>query len=567
MNATCERVDLSEQDIRQALAAAQTVLPPAVFKPLETVAQAYLTVVNILDAKNMTIARLRKMVFGPTSESSRQVLVPPSLSDDSKTGQTKTRRPPPGHGRNGQADYPTAKTQTVAHHKLASGDHCPGCRKGKVYDQNERPGILVRVTGQPPLAATVYHLQKLRCNLCLEIFEADPPEGVGRQKYDESAASMIALFKYGGGFPWNRLGKLQNCLGIPLPPSTQWDIVQSAAQSLWPIFEELQRQAAQGKLIHNDDTAMKILERMGKRREQALLMAPESAPATLRVQGHAPTAAEAASRGAADQGDKTPPSPERTGIFTSGIVSQVQEHKIALFFTGVRHAGENLHTLLLKRGRTLRPPIQMCDALSRNLPKPLRTILANCLAHGRRQFVELLGNFPDECAYILRALGRVYKNDAIARKRKLSNTERLKFHKARSGPRMEKLHEYLHALIADKKVEPNSSLGEAINYMLKHWVKLTLFLRKAGAPLDNNICERALKMAILHRKNSLFYKTDNGARTGDLYMSVIHTCDLNAVDPFDYLTQLQRHAKEVRAHPERWLPWTYRRITARPPPS
>jgi hypothetical protein len=506
------------------------------------VAQAYLTVVHILDAKNMTIARLRKMVFGPTSESSRQVLVPPSLSDDSKTGQTKTRRRPPGHGRNGQADYPAAKTEIVPHHKLASGDRCPGCRKGKVYDQQDRPGILVRVTGQPPLNATVYHLQKLRCNLCLEIFEADPPEGVGRQKYDESAASMIALFKYGGGFPWNRLGKLQGCLGIPLPPSTQWDIVQSAAQSVWPVFEELQRQAAQGKLLHNDDTAMKILERMGKRRQQALLMAPESA---------------------AGQGDKSPPPPERTGVFTSGIVSQVQEHQIALFFTGVRHAGENLHTLLLKRGRTLRPPIQMCDALSRNLPKPLQTILAHCLAHGRRQFVELLGNFPDECAYILRALGRVYKNDAIARKRKLSTTERLKFHKARSGPRMEKLHEYLHALLADKKVEPNSSLGQAIHYMLKHWEKLTLFLRKAGAPLDNNICERALKMAILHRKNSLFYKTDNGAGVGDLYMSLIHTCQLNGADPFDYLTQLQRHAKEVRARPDRWLPWNYRQAIAR----
>jgi hypothetical protein len=207
----------------------------------------------------------------------------------------------------------------------------------------------------------------------------------------------------------------------------------------------------------------------------------------------------------------------------------------------------------------------MCDALSRNLPKPLRTILANCLAHGRRQFVELLGNFPDECAYILRALGRVYKNDAIARKRKLSNTERLKFHKARSGPRMEKLHEYLHALIVDKKVEPNSSLGEAINYMLKHWEKLTLFLSKAGAPLDNNICERALKMAILHRKNSLFYKTDNGAGVGDLYMSIIHTCQLNDTDPFDYITQLQRHTKEVHAHPGQWMPWNYRRSFQRLP--
>jgi transposase len=535
MNALCERVDLSEADIRQALAAAQTVLAPAVFKPLETVAQAYLTVVNILDAKNMTITRLRKMVFGPTSESSRQIL--PAAQALARADKPKTRRPPPGHGRNGQADYPAAKTQDVPHHRLEPGDRCPGCRQGKVYDQQDRPGVLVRVTGQPPLAATVYHLQKLRCNLCLEIFEADPPEGVGRQKYDESAASMIALFKYGGGFPWNRLGKLQNCLGIPLPPSTQWEIVQDASQAINPVFEELQRQAAQGQVLHNDDTAMKILERTGKRREEFLRR---------------------------HSSEQDPPDPDRTGLFTSGILSRLKQQRIALFFTGVKHAGENLAALLKSR-RSIRRPIQMCDALSRNLPKGLKTILAHCLAHGRRQFVELLNRFPGECTHILRVLGRIYQNDAIARKRKLSDAERLRFHKAESGPRMEKLHEYLEALIADKKVEPNSGLGEAIGYMLKHWDRLTLFLNKAGTPLDNNLCEQALKMAILHRKNSLFYKTDNGAGVGDLYMSIIHTCNLNGADPFNYLTQLQRHAKEVRAHPERWLPWNYRRALKRLP--
>ncbi len=94
--------------------------------------------------------------------------------------------------------------------------------------------------------------------------------------------------------------------------------------------------------------------------------------------------------------------------------------------------------------------------------------------------------------------------------------------------------------------------------MQNHWQKLTLFLRQAGAPLDNNVCERALKKAILHRKNALFYKTLNGARVGDLFMSLIYTCELNEVNPFDYLTRLQEHADEVATNPERWLPWNYR---------
>src|SRR5713226_7524392 len=99
--------------------------------------------------------------------------------------------------------------------------------------------------------------------------------------------------------------------------------------------------------------------------------------------------------------------------------------------------------------------------------------------------------------------------------------------------------------------------------MLKHWEKLTLFLRKAGAPLDNNLVERALKKAILHRKNSLFYKTRKGAQMGDLFMSLIHTCELNGVNPFDYLTELQRRAVESKRNPSEWMPWKYGETLAR----
>jgi hypothetical protein len=123
---------------------------------------------------------------------------------------------------------------------------------------------------------------------------------------------------------------------------------------------------------------------------------------------------------------------------------------------------------------------------------------------------------------------------------------------------MEQLHDWLRRRLDEKLTEPNSALGGAISYMLRHWEKLTLFLRQAGAPLDNNVCERALKNAILHRKNALFYKTQNGVCVGDLFMSLIHTYQLNEANPFEYLTQLQRHADAVAASPELWMPWNYR---------
>ena len=104
-----------------------------------------------------------------------------------------------------------------------------------------------------------------------------------------------------------------------------------------------------------------------------------------------------------------------------------------------------------------------------------------------------------------------------------------------------------------------ASLGGAISYLLKRWERFTLFLRVPGAPLDNNLCERALKKAIRHRRNSLFYKTRHGAHVGDVFMSLIHTCELCEVNPFDYLTELDRHADRAGANPRAWLPWNYRK--------
>ena len=451
-----------------------------------------------------------------TTEKTKNVLGKPETSkaeNDSEPSSEKS----PGHGRNGASSYTGAKKVAVTHPTLHTGDHCPGCEKGKVYPLKE-PRILVRIVGQAPLAATVYELDRLRCNLCGEVFTAPEPEGVGPEKYDETTAAMIALLKYGSGMPFYRLKKLEDLLGIPLPASTQWEIVEEAAEVIKAARDELIRQAAQGEVLYNDDTGMRVLSMV---------------------------------REASD---------DRTGVFTSGIVSTKQGQRIALYFTGRQHAGENLRDVLQHRAANLAAPIQMCDALSRNTPKlaeGAQILLANCLAHGRRQFVEVAESFPEPCRYVLETLGEVYKYDAEAREGKLSPTERLAFHQQHSAPLMEKLHDWLEAQIALKQVEPNSGLGKAITYLLRHWKGLTAFLREAGAPLDNNLCERALKRAVLHRKNALFYRTLHGSEVGDLFMSLIHTCELAGANAFDYLAQLQRHASELAVNASAWVPWNY----------
>jgi hypothetical protein len=317
-------------------------------------------------------------------------------------------------------------------------------------------------------------------------------------------------------------------MGIPMPASTQWELVERRVDALTPVHDALVRHAAQGEVVHNDDTHMKILELCGQTREEALAAGETDAAA------------------------------ERAGVRTTGIVSSVGNHKVALFFTGRQIAGEGLETVLQERLARLPPPIHMSDGLlSHNLPPVLKTIVATCLVHARRHFVDIVENFPVECQRVIDVLAEVYKNDATARQKEMTPQQRLVFHKAHSGPLMDGLKTWIQARLDENDVEPNSPLGEAFRYMIKHWPGLTLFLRQAGAPLDNNVCERALKKAILHRKNSLFYRTVYGALIGDMYMALIHTAELNGVEPFAYLVALMKHADAVAKKPGAWLPWNY----------
>jgi len=483
-----------------------------------------------LKQKRASIRRLQAMLFGSSSEKTDTVFpaaVPEPLAPEHAPGQETSVDPNPqgekadekpkakGHGRNPASCYHGAEQVQVPHPDLSAGDPCPECPKGKVYPLAE-PSVLVRVVGMSPLSAKVVALDRLRCNCCGEVFKAPAPEGMGEEKYDETATSMISMLRYGAGTPFYRLAKLQAGLGIPLPPATQWKLAMEAAGILEPAFQELITWAAQGDVIYQDDTTMKVLSR------------PD-----LMTRG----------------------TKQRKGVYTSGLISKVGGNWVALFLTGMNHAGENLAEVLRRRRAELGRPIQMCDAASANTSGDLDTIVAHCLAHARRRFVDVAEDFPEECLHLLESLREVYRNDVETKG--MSPPERLRFHQEHSGPVMERLRAWLQDQLDQKRVEPNSGLGSAITYMLKHWERLTLFLREPSAPLDTNKVEASLKRAILHRKNSMFYRTLNGAHVGDVFMSLIHSAELNQVNPFEYLVSLQRYHALVEENPEEWMPWNY----------
>jgi transposase len=542
-----ELVTATQQELDEILLRARPALSDQQYRLLEGVLATFVYVMLKLQNAKTSIKRFQRMLFGHRTEHKRNVLEHVVAQDahgqdaagaGAEVAQVVVPVPKPrlpGHGRNAAQAYSGAPIVECDHPDLEPGDRCPQCDKGRVYDSP--PRSIVKVVGQAPLGATVYKLQRLRCRLCDAIFTAPLPAAVASlPKYDSSCASMIALLRYGHGLPNFRLEGLQASLYIPLPDATQWDIVSKAAPSPRAVFEELIRQAAQAPLLHSDDTPMKVLSLM---RERARAEAGGVKPAAK-------------------------------AINTSGIVAVLpdnanEQRKVVLFFTGHAHAGKNMGRVLAHRAQELAPAMQMCDALAANVAGEFKTVLANCLTHGRRQVADVAEQFPEAARHVIEALAEVYKHDATCRTDALSAEQRLSFHQQHSRPVMDGLERWMAEQFDKRLVEPNSGLGKALNYLIRHWDELTLFLREAGAPLDNNLCEQILKRAILHRKGSLFYKTVRGAQVGDIYMSLIHTCTLCDVNPFDYLNALQQRAQEVIDAPARWLPWNFREQLAAGP--
>lgn len=536
-----ELVNATKVQLDELLALAKASFPPPQYELLKGVLSTFAYVMPTLQNTRASIKRLRQMLFGARTESKRNLpgqgagtfVVPPQAEganpDKSTAEGNHKAKPtlPAGHGRNGADKYCDSPVFEIDLTDLKPRDICPECSTGKLYDSP--PGIIVKVVGQPPLTATIYKLQKLRCNLCDAIFTAPMPAGVCATKYDHSCETTLALIHYGYGFPFYRLECMQNNLNVPLSDSTQWGIISKASPVALAVFGLLTHTAAQADLLHCDDTPGKILSLIDAR-------------SRLEAAGETPTA---------------------NAINTTGIIAILSDgHRVALYFTGHPHAGQNLSDILAQRSSSLEPPIQMSDALPSNFVSEFERIVAKCMAHGRRKFVEVIENFPQACSYVIDVLANVYANDAHCRGQKMLPDQRLLYHQAHSAKPMQELKLWINAQFDQRIVEPNSGLGKCLNYLINHWEGLTLFLRMAGAPLDNNICEQALKLPIRFRNNSLFYKTTNGAKVGDAYMSIIHTCKLCRINPFKYLLALHSHAKDVMALPALWLPWNYHKQLA-----
>lgn len=429
-----------------------------------------------------------------------------------------------GHGRRGADAYTGAKRVVCNHDELQVGQRCPLCGCGSLYRLPD--GVEIRIDSAGVLNAVRYELEKLRCSGCGQIFTAPLPPSAGVEKYTPQARAVIALSRYQLGLPFHRLEQFQALVGVPVADATLWDQAEQLANGVYPVFEQLQKRAAQSPVFYHDDTGVRIQ--------------------TLLDENHARREAMAAGEA----------SDLRVGMYTTAIVAEDGERSIVLYFSGRDHAGETLSKLLAARDPSLPKPIVMSDALAANtLEQEAKVIRCNCLAHGVRTFSELEEFFPHSCQRVLDDLARVYDMDAETAG--LSDHQRLVHHQVYSEPILTNLKVWLEQQFDAREVEPNSRLGKAFSYLLNHWLKLTRFLTVAGAPLDNNVVERALKLMIRQRTASVFFASVYSATVGSMLASVLATAAGAGVNVLDYLVALQQHRSAVFQNPAAWLPWSY----------
>lgn len=515
---------------------------------------AVLTLANMqerLSHNDLTIVKLKKLLGIVRSSEKTNDLFPDAHNDtadqtstdankaditDNKRDSRDTRS---GQKEPGKPRKPSKPKPPITHkHALAElckGDPCPQCPNGKLYKYT--PAVLIRIVGNEPLSSERHLCEQLRCGNCGEIITASLPAHVkadGRpgQKYGYSARALLALFRFFAGLPYHRQQTVHNLMGGHIAASTVFDQCEFVANALHPVFKAIKAMAANGTIFNIDDTTNRILQqepviktRAGKQRI-------------------------------------------RTGVYSSVCVAMLECGKqLILFQTNVGHAGEWMEDILKGRDPQLDTPVVMSDALSANRVIAPATHAAFCNSHGRRNFAELSEQQPRQVLKILQLYKQAWVNDDHCRQHQLSDIERRDYHQQHSLPVMQQIRQFCEQHLASEAdeqpvVEPNSNLGKAMRYFIKHFTQLCAFCRIPGAPVDNNGSERALKLLIRGRKNSLFHQTPAGANIADVICSMLAMCHEHQIDAMDYLIAVQANQLQVKAAPEKWLPWNYPTTTS-----
>ena len=433
-----------------------------------------------------------------------------------------------------QKPIPRLPPQIIEHPLQPDQQFCPNCTK-PMHRAHTRSKIIVR---RMKIVEERHLIHTNRCLTCDTRYDAPCPaekeDTIG--VFEIPMASLMIYLRYGNGLPSHRSQELTASLGYRIPDSTQWDVFLKASERLSDFYKFYVKYCEKSNQVQADDTYLRIIQ------------GAETIPAPELPLGVKPK--------------KFTPEEDRTGVHTTGIIAHFPEGVLCLYDSGLHHAGEVLEKIYHDRTDPT-PIVVVGDASTCNLSRleqlTLNFIKAFCNSHSLRKFKDLKGQkaLPSSVDEILAIYQSIFKRDKELKTKKVSPANRTAAHKEHSLPCMERIKQKIEDDFATKKVEPNSQLGPAYKYFLRHYEHLTRFCHIEGVPVCNNACERLLKWAIRHRKNSNFYRTQEGANAGDTFMSLLFTAKSNNLDPLLYLTTLLQHPEKLKAEPQAFLPWNF----------
>jgi transposase len=449
--------------------------------------------------------------------------------------------PPKGHGRNGAASFSSATEYLHALGLGVLGALCAACGIGRMSPYRDK--VIIRVVGQSIFGAERHRFEQARCRLCGAILRADGMDllvrdGIGTSyvTYHWSACAMLIVMHYFAGAPFKRLEALHQGWGIPMPDANQWQLADRCDDLLAPLYKTLERHGIHYAItLRIDDTGSMVIELRRQIQDEiaAIQLLGES---TRNV---------------------------RTGINATGVYLETDQGRVVLFFTGRHHAGEIIDQLLEHRrsvaNATKHKLVKVTDAASKNFDHAQGDLLeeAVCNAHAFLKFRAIKDAFPAEYALAGEVYKTVFDNDDEAKAR-MDPLERMDFHRSRSLPQMQRLHQMCQHKLDAKLVEPHSPLWEPISFIINQWERLTRFCHVPGIPLDTNVVEQTLIIPVRYLAGSFAYKTQNGADVGDRHMSLVATANANGVEPLAYLIHCLTNHRDLAERPEHYLPWVYK---------
>jgi transposase len=514
---------------------------------LRSAMDTWVTIAAELLDGHMSLRRLREILGAPAPAPGQPSTKEDNVETKSDDAQTEGEAAPPdaqddkkrnAHhpGRRSAKDHPEAEAFVHEHPTHHSGQRCDeaGC-SGRLYHfkKDGEFRTLLRISGGAPLRAETHQFKDLRCNQCGKVYAVPAPkalsdDGPAEQMYGFSATATVALYKYLGGTPWYRQGKLQNHLGLDVSPSTQWDLCEALANAAFPLYAKMQKLAAAFPLFFADDISFPILsEKDGEIKKRR----------------------------------STGKDVHRDGCHSSCIIADDQAgRRLVLFKTGIIHAGEWMDLLLSQRPSGLSPPLYMADRSTSNPVTVTATIELACNAHLRNRFDELRNRHKLLTGRVLDLYKKVYK--VAAASGAMPAAARLAHLQKEATPLMDKIFAIARSELGQHYTEPNSQLGKAFQYALNHEPELRGFLKYPGAPLDNNLCESMLSRVDMLRRNAWFYKNMVGAWVSDVIMSLGQTAKLVDANPYNYYLQILRHQETVRQDPASFMPWNYQQTIA-----